>query len=121
MRPLVLSMLGFAATLVAASVASMAGEPPSDALKAIAPLTLDAWTGPLDNWEEVASVEIDPKNERALIGKPGSGAIYNGPSGRALNLVTKDKYGDVEVSLEFNIPKRSNSGRSEERRVGKEC
>ena len=110
MRPLVSRLVGMALTLLAASAASFAGEPPSDALRAVPPLTLDAWQGPLNNWEEVASVEIDLKNEKGLAAKPGSGVIYNGPSGRGLNLVTKEEFGDVEVSLEFNIPKGSNSG-----------
>ena len=110
MRPFVSSLLGVALTILAVSGATVAGAPPADPIKTIPPLTLDAWKGPLNNWEEVASVEINPKNENGLIAKPGSGVIYNGPAGRALNLITKEEYGDVEVSLEFNIPKGSNSG-----------
>src|SRR5207302_1282285 len=42
--------------------------------------------------------------------QPGSGVLVNGPSGRTGNIVTKQKFGDIEVHLEFMIPKGSNSG-----------
>jgi hypothetical protein len=38
------------------------------------------------------------------------GVIRNGPRGRTDNLVTTEKFGDVELYLEFMIPKGSNSG-----------
>ena len=37
-------------------------------------------------------------------------AWYNGPKGRTANLYSIKKFSDVEVHLEFNIPKGSNSG-----------
>lgn len=40
---------------------------------------------------------------------PG-GTILNGPNGRTANLVTDEKFGDVELYLEFMISKGSNSG-----------
>jgi len=46
-----------------------------------------------------------------LIGIPEpGGTILNGPDGRTRNLVTEDKFGDMELYLEFMIPKGSNSG-----------
>lgn len=36
--------------------------------------------------------------------------MLNGPDGRTANLVTDEKFGDVELYLEFLIPKGSNSG-----------
>ncbi len=42
---------------------------------------------------------------------PGSGdRMLNGPDGRTANLVTDEKLGDVELYLEFMVPKGSNSG-----------
>ncbi len=61
-------------------------------------------------WEVVGDVTLDPKDPRRLVGKPGTGAIFNGPKGRAHDLLTKRAFGDVEVHLEFVVPKRSNSG-----------
>jgi hypothetical protein len=41
--------------------------------------------------------------------EPG-GRIVNGPTGRTANLVTDEKFGDVELYLEFMLAKGSNSG-----------
>ena len=46
-----------------------------------------------------------------LTALPGPGdRLANGPKGAASNLVTKRKFGDVELYLEFLIPAKSNSG-----------
>jgi hypothetical protein len=46
-----------------------------------------------------------------LGGKPAvSGTILNGPAGRTVNLVTDQKFGDMELYLEFMLAKGSNSG-----------
>jgi 3-keto-disaccharide hydrolase len=71
---------------------------------------LAAWKEPHGDWQEVGDVEIDPKNPRKFIAKEGRGVWYNGPKGNAKNLFTKQKFADVEIHLEFNIPKGSNSG-----------
>jgi hypothetical protein len=39
-----------------------------------------------------------------------SGTMLNGPQGRTSNLVTDEKFGDVELYVEFLLPKGSNSG-----------
>ncbi len=74
------------------------------------PGNLSAWKVPHGDWAEVAGVELDPQNARKFLAKPGKGVWYNGSKGRAVNLYTKQKFADVEVHLEFNIPKGSNSG-----------
>jgi hypothetical protein len=71
---------------------------------------LDAWKSPRTNWEEVGGVSVDPKNARKFVGESGKGVFYNGPGGMGSNLVTRETFGDVEVHVEFNIPKGSNSG-----------
>jgi hypothetical protein len=43
------------------------------------------------------------------INEPGT-RILNGPAGRTANLVTEQKFGDVELYLEFMLAKGSNSG-----------
>ena len=46
-----------------------------------------------------------------LNGNPTPGdRILNGPNGRTINLVTDQKFGDMELYLEFMIAKGSNSG-----------
>jgi Domain of Unknown Function (DUF1080) len=51
-----------------------------------------------------------PKTSRKLRATDGQGAYYNGAKGRTANLYTKEKYGDLEVHLEFMVSKSSNSG-----------
>jgi Domain of Unknown Function (DUF1080) len=70
----------------------------------------DAWRPPTGAWAVVGDVRLDPENPRRLVAEPGAGVIYNGPTGRANNLVTKETFDDIEAHVEFLIPKGSNSG-----------
>lgn len=46
-----------------------------------------------------------------LSGRKGPGSrIINGPTGRTVNLVTEQKFGDMELYLEWTVSKGSNSG-----------
>jgi hypothetical protein len=71
---------------------------------------LDAFKKPHADWTAAADVALDMKNPRKLSAKEGKGVYYNGAKGRTNNLYTKEKYGDLEVHLEFFIPTGSNSG-----------
>ena len=71
---------------------------------------LDAFKPPHGDWTAVEDVGLDAKNPRRFLAREGKGAYYNGPKGRTSNLYTKEKYGDLEVHLEFVVPKGSNSG-----------
>jgi hypothetical protein len=70
----------------------------------------DVWKDKVKGWIEASDVQVDPKNPRRLTARVGKGILVNGKKGRAKNLVTKQSFGDVEVELEFLIPKGSNSG-----------
>jgi hypothetical protein len=72
--------------------------------------SLDAWKSPTGSWQVVGSVRPDPRQPRRLVSEPGEGVLVNGPNGRTTNLVSKEAFGDVEVHLEFLVPKGSNSG-----------
>jgi hypothetical protein len=72
--------------------------------------SLQAWKKPSADWVQAGAVGLDPTNPRRLVAKPGKGIFVNGPKGRAENLVSKQSFGDVEVHVEFLIPKGSNSG-----------
>jgi hypothetical protein len=72
--------------------------------------TLDLWKPDKNGWSTVGSVKTNPENPKRLSAEPGEGLFYNGPSGRATNLVSKQEFGDVSLHLEFCIPKGSNSG-----------
>lgn len=71
---------------------------------------LDAFKSPTDGWQPCGTATLDPANPRRLAGAAGQGAWFNGPGGRARNLFTKEKFGDLEISLEFMMAKGSNSG-----------
>jgi Domain of Unknown Function (DUF1080) len=71
---------------------------------------LDAWKSPVEGWFAVGSVGLDLKDPKKLTAESGTGVIYNGPSGKAKNLVSKETFGDVDLHVEFLIPKGSNSG-----------
>jgi Domain of Unknown Function (DUF1080) len=63
------------------------------------------------DWYQATEVSLDPKNPKLLAGKEGAGTIWvNGAKGRAANLFTSAKYGDVDVHMEFLVSKNSNSG-----------
>ena len=69
---------------------------------------LAAFKEPHGVWQVGGDVEIDPKNARQFLLKEGKGVFFNGKKAR--NLFTRDKFADVEIHVEFNLPKGSNSG-----------
>jgi hypothetical protein len=73
-------------------------------------MTLDAWKAPIDGWSAVGSVGLDAKDPKKFVVESGIGILYNGPTGRGANLISKESFGDVAIHVEFNVPKGSNSG-----------
>ena len=71
---------------------------------------LDAWRKPDTLWLLARGVGIDPDNPKRLSAKAGKEILVNGKKGRARDLLSKQAFGDVEVHVEFLIPKGSNSG-----------
>jgi hypothetical protein len=72
---------------------------------------LSSWRPPTGDWKAVGDVGPNPDNPRRLVAtKQGDRILFNGPGGRTRNLVSKATFGDVEVHLEFLVPKGSNSG-----------
>ncbi len=71
--------------------------------------TFDAWHVGGD-WYEAGDAMVDPHDSRRLAGKPGTGVMINGKTGRTRSLVTKRNFDDVELHLEFMVAKGSNSG-----------
>ena len=70
----------------------------------------EGWRKLPPGWVIGGDVALDPKNPRRLVSRPGAGVLSNGPRGRARDLVTRQKFTDVEVHVEFCIAKGSNSG-----------
>jgi hypothetical protein len=78
-------------------------------------LTADAkaragWATLTDYWQAAGGVVLDPRNPRRLVPSPGDGVLVNSPKGQGPDLLSKQKFGDAEVHVEFMIPKGSNSG-----------
>jgi hypothetical protein len=71
---------------------------------------LEAWKKPDGQWIIAGGAGLDAKDPKKLAAMSGKGVLVNGPRGRARDLVSKQSFGDVEVHVEFLIPKRSNSG-----------
>jgi hypothetical protein len=71
---------------------------------------LSVWEGTPTGWALADQVRLDEKNPRKLTFTEGKSILVNGKAGRARDLVTRAKYGDHEVHLEFVISKGSNSG-----------
>jgi hypothetical protein len=71
---------------------------------------LKAWATPKGDWFCAESAEPDSTNPKALRARPGQGILVNGRKGRTVDLITKQKFRDVEAHVEFLIPRGSNSG-----------
>jgi hypothetical protein len=71
---------------------------------------LDSFTGKKDGWKWAKEVTLNSTNPKKLAFEPGSGILVNGEKGTAPDLYTKEKFGDLEIHVEFLISQGSNSG-----------
>jgi hypothetical protein len=77
---------------------------------------LSGWHGlsPDNRWFTTTGILWDrllgPTRLQGVPGPTPGGTILNGPSGRTTNLVTDQKFGDIELYVEFMLAKGSNSG-----------
>ena len=68
------------------------------------------WRKPTGTWTVAKDVSADPADPAKFIIAPGQGVAVNGPTGRTVELITESEFADVEVHVEFCVPKHSNSG-----------
>ena len=63
-------------------------------------------------WYTASDVRVDPAGPRALLSGSGPAGpiMINGPNGRTTDFLTDEKFGDIELYLEFLIAPKSNSG-----------
>jgi hypothetical protein len=97
-------------TLSAPAPSSGPDPPPGPAEGWVDLSALDAWKGAKTNWQDVGGVALKADDPKRLAGTPGTGVFFNGPGGRAANLISPQSFGDVEAHVEFLIAKGSNSG-----------
>jgi hypothetical protein len=71
---------------------------------------LAGWRQPTGDWMIAKGVGLDPADPAKFVISPGQGIAVNGAKGRTVELVTDAEFGDVEVHVEFCVPRQSNSG-----------
>lgn len=73
--------------------------------------TMREFSSPSPNWQLAGKVESDRDQRWSLVAKPGTGILANLVSEKANgNLFTTWGHGDIELELDFMMPKGSNSG-----------
>jgi hypothetical protein len=100
--------IGLAACLLLTVVISALSAGNREIIELLDAEGLESFREPTAKWSVVGGVSMNPKKEKALSTEPGEGIIFNG--GRTKNLLTKMEHGDVELHIEFMVPKGSNSG-----------
>lgn len=101
------------AIVMASSVTSLFAQDSYNLTKL--PLTdLSSFESPSSNWQIVGAVYGKPEDARPVV-ENGSGVLYNNFDEKRIykpetNLVTKLEHGDIFISLDFLMPKGSNSG-----------
>jgi hypothetical protein len=71
---------------------------------------LAGWREPHGAWTVARAVSVAPGDPEKFALTPGGGVFANGPAGKTVDLITAHEFGDVELHVEFCIPKHSNSG-----------
>jgi sugar phosphate isomerase/epimerase len=71
---------------------------------------LSAWRSDTGQWAAIGDARLNPADEKLLIAEPGMGAMFNGPTGKTVNLLSKQEFSDVHAHIEFMVSKDSNSG-----------
>lgn len=70
---------------------------------------LSGWHPP-GTWSDVGDVRLDEGDPSRLVSEPGSGVLFNGPTGRTSDLISHDVFGDCAIHAEWMMAKGSNSG-----------
>src|ERR1051325_2490730 len=71
---------------------------------------LESWRPPTGAWLSAKDVHLNDADPTKLGIETGEGVFVNGTDGRTTDLLSRAEFGDVQVHVEFCIPKNSNSG-----------
>ncbi|MDO7171608.1 DUF1080 domain-containing protein [Mariniflexile sp. AS56] len=71
---------------------------------------LSDFSQPTGTWLKAAHVQLDALNEKTFTYEEGNECFVNGPTGKTAHLESKEAFGDIELHIEFMLPKGSNSG-----------
>jgi len=95
---------------VAVQSVAATGETPVAPLQPVQGESFDAWRQPTGQWKMAGSAAMSSDDPKRLVSTAGTGVMINGDKGRTCDLLTAGEFGDVEVHVEFMVPKGSNSG-----------
>ena len=104
-----LAILVLGAGLPAAADSPPPGEDPVPAAELVGD-DLSAWRGDTGAWLVGGAAAPDPADPGLLVTRPGRGVLVNGPAGQTSDILSRLEHGDVELYVEFMVPKGSNSG-----------
>ena len=65
---------------------------------------------PRGDWFEASSVKLDSLDNKLFNYEIGKGYFVNGPTGKTNHFESEEVFGDIELHIEFMVPKGSNSG-----------
>ena len=68
------------------------------------------WQEARVEWQSVGSVSLKPDDDTRFSLEEGEGVWVNGHDGKTVDMHSSSEYGDVELHIEFMVPKGSNSG-----------
>jgi len=72
--------------------------------------SLNDFQEPKGAWFQAEKVKLDSLNPELFTYEKGEGIFINGTTGKTAHLISKESFGDIELHLEFLLPKGSNSG-----------
>jgi|MDTC01.3.fsa_nt_gb hypothetical protein len=97
--------------LLATTIFAIASSALADEKTVKFPLTdMSAWGKNFGAWKVVEEAKMDEANPKKLVMKAGGGTLVNGEAGRTSNIFSAIHHGDLQVRVEFMVPKGSNSG-----------
>jgi hypothetical protein len=71
---------------------------------------VSGWRSPTGTWRAASKVSLDPADPTKFVISPGAGILVNTDKAPTVDLITTQEFADLEVHVEFCIPKQSNSG-----------
>ncbi len=105
------SVMRLAASMLAWFVASSAAGQGDAGLSVLSLDSMEAFQSPGTNWSLASVVESDRTERWSLVPGAGTGVLVSLPDDHArTNLFTRWMHSDMELELEFMMPKGSNSG-----------
>ncbi len=91
-----------------ASTGLLWAEPPTTWTSLSRPSSFATWREDHHGWQIIGDVSLNSDSPKQFLERQGRGVLVS--KGDASNLESREEYQDVDVQLEFTIPKQSNSG-----------